>query len=253
MVVHTVSRPRRQRLSWWFAAFGLVTLFVLGSSWLRRAAPATPREPPRPPAEYVENGVCLGCHQEEARQWRDSHHAKAMAPPSAKTVRGDFRTPDLHRSRRHARFFKRGDAFFVNIEGEDGKPSDFEIKYTFGLEPLQQYLIEMPGGSLQPLTIAWDGPKKKWFHLFPTKRRRRATCCTGPGAIRPRTRCASSATPPTTKSATTPRPTPSRRAGRSPTFRARLVTDRETVTSNARRRCAAREHRFPRPRANRMP
>ena len=34
--------------------------------------------------------------------------------------------------------------------------ADFEIKYTFGVHPLQQYLIELPGGRMQALSIAWD-------------------------------------------------------------------------------------------------
>ena len=49
---------------------------------------------------------------------------------------------------------------------------DYEIKYTFGVAPLQQYLIELPGGRMQALGIAWDSrPKEKggqrWFHLYP--------------------------------------------------------------------------------------
>ena len=143
-------------------------LGITGVWWLKGSPAGAPTAvPPKAPAKYVENGVCLGCHQEEARQWRDSHHAKAMALPTAEMVRGDFSNTSFTDRGVTARFFKRGDRFFVNIEGEDGKPSDFEIKYTFGLEPLQQYLIELKGGRLQPLTIAWDGPNKKWFHLYP--------------------------------------------------------------------------------------
>ncbi|MCX5737969.1 MAG: multiheme c-type cytochrome, partial [Proteobacteria bacterium] len=49
---------------------------------------------------------------------------------------------------------------------------DYEIKYTFGYRPLQQYLIEFPGGRLQCLAIAWDARPKaqggqRWFHLYP--------------------------------------------------------------------------------------
>lgn len=43
---------------------------------------------------------------------------------------------------------------------------------TFGVEPLQQYLIQFPGGRLRALGIAWDSrPKQaggqRWFHLYP--------------------------------------------------------------------------------------
>ncbi len=48
-------------------------------------------------------------------------------------------------------------------------------KYTFGVTPLQQYLIEFPGGRMQALSIAWDTrPKEeggqRWFHLYPNER-----------------------------------------------------------------------------------
>ena len=55
--------------------------------------------------------------------------------------------------------------------------ADFEVRYTFGVEPLQQYLIETDGGRLQPLTIAWNTRDGKWFHLLPQRKgtaRRRA-------------------------------------------------------------------------------
>ena len=63
-------------------------------------------------------------------------------------------------------------SIFVHTDGADGKLADFEIKYTFGVEPLQQYLVEFPDGRLQALSIAWDTrPKERggqrWFHLYP--------------------------------------------------------------------------------------
>ncbi|MDX1741525.1 MAG: tetratricopeptide repeat protein, partial [Rhodothermales bacterium] len=44
--------------------------------------------------------------------------------------------------------------------------------YTFGVDPLQQYLIEFPGGRLQALGIAWDSRPvdqggQRWYHLYP--------------------------------------------------------------------------------------
>ena len=83
------------------------------------------------------------------------------------SVRADFDDTRFKHKGLTSRFFKRGDKFFVNTEGPDGKAADFEIKYTFGYEPLQQYLIETTDGRLQPLTIAWDTRNRKWFQLFP--------------------------------------------------------------------------------------
>ena len=69
-----------------------------------------------------------------------------------------------------SRFFTRAGRFFVNTEGPDGQLADFELTYTFGVEPLQQYLAAFPGGHLQSLTIAWDTERCKWFRLYPDRK-----------------------------------------------------------------------------------
>ena len=71
-----------------------------------------------------------------------------------------------------SRFFRKGDRFMVRTDGPDGKLTDYAIEYTFGVSPLQQYLMEFPGGRLQALSIAWDArPQEqggqRWFHLYP--------------------------------------------------------------------------------------
>ena len=60
----------------------------------------------------------------------------------------------------------------VRTDGPDGALHDYAIAYTFGVYPLQQYLIAFPGGRYQALGIAWDSrPKEqggqRWFHLYP--------------------------------------------------------------------------------------
>src|SRR5262249_58135112 len=67
-------------------------------------------------------------------------------------------------------FSKRAGGYFVETEATDDTPADFEIKYTFGVDPLQQYLIEFPGGRLQSLTLAWDTVRKRWFSLYPDEK-----------------------------------------------------------------------------------
>jgi predicted CXXCH cytochrome family protein len=72
-------------------------------------------------------------------------------------------------------FFRRGLRYLVNTEGADGRNHDFEIRYTLGVFPLQQYLVEFPGGRVQPLPVAWDSRPgaqggQRWFHLNPGPR-----------------------------------------------------------------------------------
>ena len=145
-------------------------------SWLltRPSAPEPPAATPSgaaatalPPARYVDNRQCLGCHQDAAQAWAASHHAKAMAPATENSVRGDFNDTRFRHQGVTSRFFRRDGRFFVHTDGPDGRMADFEVKYSFGHAPLQQYLIETDGGRLQPLQIAWNTEKHEWFHLLP--------------------------------------------------------------------------------------
>ena len=175
-VAKAESAPRR-----WPALLGAalaLAIAVAAGLWLatdrtrvgQRLAPPVAAAEPAGAGAYVDAKECFGCHQVQAKQWQQSHHAQAMAAPTASTVRGDFNDVEFRHQGVTSRFFKRGDAFFVRTDGPDGKLADFEIAYTFGVEPLQQYLIAMPGGRLQPLQIAWDVPGKKWFRLLPDER-----------------------------------------------------------------------------------
>jgi hypothetical protein len=72
-------------------------------------------------------------------------------------------------------FSRSADKFMVRTDGPDGALHDYEIAYTFGVYPLQQCLIAMPGGRLRALGIAWDSwPKdqggQRWFHLYPDQK-----------------------------------------------------------------------------------
>jgi predicted CXXCH cytochrome family protein len=116
---------------------------------------------------FVDDASCAGCHRQAYDDWSDSHHDRAMQPASEQTVLGDFDDARFTHFGITSRFFRRDGRFFVNTDGPDGQLSDFEITYTFGIEPLQQYLIALPGGRLQALSIAWDTGKRRWFHLYP--------------------------------------------------------------------------------------
>jgi predicted CXXCH cytochrome family protein len=95
-----------------------------------------------------------------------------MQHANAQTVLGNFDHARFTDAGLTTMFFTREGKFFVNTDGPDGTLHDYEITYTFGVTPLQQYLIEFPDGRLQALTIAWDSrPKEaggqRWFNLYP--------------------------------------------------------------------------------------
>ncbi|UCH83272.1 MAG: tetratricopeptide repeat protein, partial [Candidatus Latescibacterota bacterium] len=118
-------------------------------------------------AVFVGRDACVECHREAYEAWLGSHHDLAMAEASDSTVRGDFEGAEFEHPDISARFFKNDGKFFVNTQGPEGVTADFEIAYTFGYEPLQQYLIPFPGGRLQALSVAWDTESREWFYLYP--------------------------------------------------------------------------------------
>lgn len=124
---------------------------------------------------YVSAGTCAGCHESAMKAWSDSDHAWAMRPATGEWVLGAFDETVFTDGAVNARFFRKNDDFWVETEGERGEPEAFRIAYTFGYYPLQQYLVEFPGGRLQALTIAWDTRDKldggqRWFSLYPGQR-----------------------------------------------------------------------------------
>jgi len=134
-------------------------------------APAASPKPAPTPAAFVGGEACADCHAGETAAWKGSHHALAMQHASAATVLGDFANADFEKDGVTTHFSKRGDEFWVSTDGPDGKPHDYRIAFTFGIAPLQQYLVEFGKGRLQSLPIAWDTrPKEKggqrWFHLY---------------------------------------------------------------------------------------
>ena len=123
-------------------------------------------------AKYVGRSVCAECHAKEESAWRGSHHDLAMQVADEKSVLGNFANAKFAYAGTTSTFSRRDSKFFVRTDGPDGKLTDYEIKYAFGVYPLQQYLIEFPGGRMQALSIAWDARPKteggqRWFHLYP--------------------------------------------------------------------------------------
>jgi len=87
-------------------------------------------------------------------------------------VLGDFDDARLTYEGVASRFLRKDGKPFVRTDGPDGRLADYPVAWTFGLDPLQQYLVEMPGGRLQALSLAWDSRAKeqggqRWFHLYP--------------------------------------------------------------------------------------
>jgi tetratricopeptide (TPR) repeat protein/nitrate/TMAO reductase-like tetraheme cytochrome c subunit len=146
---------------------GLSALLAASAAWA--AADWFRSEPPEAlaKAQYVGRQSCIQCHQAEAAAWTGSDHDWAMDTATDETVLGDFNDASFTRFDETTRFFRDGKKFMVNAEGPDGKNHDYQVKYTFGVRPLQQYMVEFPDGRIQVLRVSWDVKNKKWFYVAP--------------------------------------------------------------------------------------
>lgn len=118
-------------------------------------------------SHFVGSAACKACHLTEYEAWEKSDHYKAMQVASKETVLGDFNSATFQSKGFTNKMFQKDSSFYMVLENRQGIPDTFEVKYTFGYYPLQQYLIEFPGGRYQCTHIAWDSRENKWFDLYP--------------------------------------------------------------------------------------
>ncbi|MEQ8788340.1 MAG: multiheme c-type cytochrome [Pirellulaceae bacterium] len=168
------TSPRRRLPAALFVFLGVTSLVILAGGivladwWIALPDDIHP--------QYVGRGKCVECHQSQAHLFEGSHHDLAMDRAADDTVLGDFNDVTFTHHDVVSRLYRDGKRFMINTEGPDGEMHDYEVKYVFGVTPLQQYMVEfdrpedMPEDEiarLQVLRISWDTLKKKWFYLPP--------------------------------------------------------------------------------------
>jgi len=118
-------------------------------------------------ATFVGREQCIDCHTAAYESWLGSDHDNAMDIASEETVSGDFNNVEFEHRGVVSRFYRKDEKYFVNTEGSGGEMADFEVTHTFGVEPLQQYMVPFPGGRLQVLSVVWDVERAQWISLNP--------------------------------------------------------------------------------------
>ncbi|MGH0028467.1 MAG: HEAT repeat domain-containing protein [Myxococcota bacterium] len=160
--------PRVRVLSWCFAvALGCDAAPEATAPPAQPTAPAPERRP-----EWVGVETCARCHAGPVADWRGSHHDLAMQEANAESVLGDFDGAVLEHRGERFEFLRRDGRPVIRTAGADGAIRDFPVAYTFGAWPLQQYLVERPGGRLHAVSAAWDARPaaeggKRWYPLQP--------------------------------------------------------------------------------------
>lgn len=100
-----------------------------------------------------------------------SDHFHAMDSATPRAVLGDFNNSFFVYFGDTSFFYKKGAHYFVKTKDSTGVKTEFEVSFTFGWKPLQQYLVSFDDGRIQTLPFCWDTrPKEKggqrWFHIY---------------------------------------------------------------------------------------
>jgi len=168
----TMATPGQTRLATWRANVSQSSIFSQLICGALALLPVSGLHAATPNPSWVGGQVCADCHAAQSKAWRGSDHDQAMMEATEASVLGDFDSARFEHFGIETVFFREQGRFMVRTDGPDGKLLDYPIKYTFGVRPLQQYLIKFPGGRLQALDIAWDARPagqggQRWFALHP--------------------------------------------------------------------------------------
>ena len=141
------------------------------------------------------SAACVNCHQDQVAAWSDSDHAWAMRLPETDNVKAPFQGESLTFDGLDGLFDQSdrapdGDVlpqlaalgssngvgptqFFIHLRDTKAGAIGFQrftVRYTFGHEPLQQYLIALGEDRLQVAPFAYDtrpeaAGGQRWIHL----------------------------------------------------------------------------------------
>lgn len=115
---------------------------------------------------FIGSNTCVACHKEQFKEWQGSHHDLAMQVANDSTVLGNFDNVKITIDGVAYSFFKKDEDFIVKIKEIDATINEYKVTYTFGVTPLQQYLVDFDKGNKQVLRVTWDVIKEKWYHQY---------------------------------------------------------------------------------------
>ncbi len=140
----------------------LIAMLIAGCS---EAPEQTSAPPPVPAAsvaaDYVGSEACRDCHAAEHAAWLNSHHDLALQPATPDTILATG-------SGNHegTRFEIEGGRLTISPDPD----TRLTPRFTFGIAPLQQYVVDGDNGAWQTYPIAWDSRPgseggQRWFNL----------------------------------------------------------------------------------------
>jgi len=152
----------------------LIAFALIGGCHKDNPPPAATQSNAQAEAHYVGSDTCGKCHAEQYAKWHASQHRFAMQIAEGGSVLGNFADAAFEYAGTESKFTRSGERVSVATDDADGAVRVFPVAFTFGVAPLQQYLIAFGDGRLQALGIAWDSRPKdvggqRWYHLYPNE------------------------------------------------------------------------------------
>ncbi len=114
---------------------------------------------------FVGSEACRSCHVAQYDAWRTSQHANAMREATPSNVAGDFADASVEVEGTRYGFRREGDTFLIDAVDRNDVRRAFPVTHTFGVTPLEQYVVDYRDGARQIPTVAWDTDAKRWFSV----------------------------------------------------------------------------------------
>lgn len=124
-----------------------------------------------PVSTYVGSEKCESCHAKEYSAYETSDHFHSMDSALPRSVKANFNNSYFIYYGDTTFFYTKDNRYYVRTKDSTGKKKDFLVNFTFGWQPLQQYLVRFTDGRIQTLPFCWDTRSKekggqRWFHLY---------------------------------------------------------------------------------------
>jgi hypothetical protein len=105
------------------------------------------------PKEFCPLRGLRKCHRSEFENWLKSQHRLAMPPAAVSSVLGNFAGATFADNTGATTFFCEGGKLMLRTAGPDGKLHQYQVKFTFGVSPLQHIWSSCPAAGCRLSTL----------------------------------------------------------------------------------------------------
>jgi len=123
-------------------------------------------------ADYGGSASCRECHEEAFAGWAKSNHGLAERKVDFAADQIAFQTAQpMTDDLQDTTVGVDAGRLLVCTTSASGRRETNFIERVIGNDPLQQFLVAVPGGRLQTLEASWDIRRKQWFDSYGSEHR----------------------------------------------------------------------------------